>query len=153
MNYKGLNAGQMVNCLPWVSCHVQRQRRMPGRSGPTRQPLAHQWWYLHRLLLGKPGENSLVQRGCLGPPGEPLLGTGHAEGHRRDLVAELNTDDTANRASWWDVPTHPCAHRPGPTCGARECGAQGRQPVHPVRHRGTLSRAIYTFRSHRIFSF
>lgn len=106
MNYKGPNAGQMANCLPWVSCHVQTEedarkvRTHQVAPGPPEVGTSTD-------LLGKPGENNLIQGGCLGPPGEPLLGTGHAEGHRRDLVAELNTDDTANRAPWWDVPAHP----------------------------------------------
>ena len=77
-----------------------------GRRGcqegqdPPGSPWPASGGYLHRLSLGKPGENSLVQGGCLGLPGEPLPGTGHTEGHPRDLAAELNTDDTANRAPW-----------------------------------------------------
>lgn len=39
MNDKGLNGGQVDNCVPGVSCCSQKQR-VPGRSGPTRPQLA-----------------------------------------------------------------------------------------------------------------
>ena len=84
MSYKGLSGGQVGNCAPGVSCCGQKQRRVAGRSGPTRQHLAKP--AVGASVHWKTWENSLVQGGHLGSPGEPLLCSGHIEGHPIDPV-------------------------------------------------------------------
>ena len=152
MNDKGLNGGQGDNCVPGVSCCDQKQRRVPGRSGPTRPHLAKPT--VGASVHWKTWENSLIQGGRSGPPGELLLHSRHIEGHPVDPVW-TKLVSPGNRVPKQDVATQLWVFRPGTICGTQEWSAvlQANSPVCPVRHGGTVSRANWTFRGHKIFLF